>query len=75
MRLFGKIDGVINRFDRAMRMTPRFDLRFTQVVVVWPRPRLIEVVPRMDAAVFCEARIAPRKVTVGPKIDADISVE
>ena len=34
MRLFGKVDGEINRFDRAMYLTRPFDLSWRTVAVV-----------------------------------------
>lgn len=34
MRLFGKVDGQINRFDRAMYMTPPFDLVLAPPLII-----------------------------------------
>ena len=45
MRLFGKIDGSINRFDRAQWLTSPFDLAFLAPVVGAPE-RVFAAPPR-----------------------------
>jgi hypothetical protein len=34
MRLFGKVDGTVDRFDRAEWLTPPFDLAFSTAVAI-----------------------------------------
>lgn len=48
MRLFGKVDGVIDRFDRAEWLTMPFDLAFAEVVV---EPDLIPYIVSMSVEV------------------------
>jgi len=48
MRLFGKIDGSINRFDRAQWLTCPFDLAFLAPVVGAPE-RVFAAPPRGTA--------------------------
>jgi len=75
VRLVPKVDGVIDRFDRAFLLTIPFDLAFETLALVIPRPRLIQTVPRIDQSVFCESRIALREVVIGPRVGGDVFVE
>lgn len=73
MRLFGKVDSAVNRFDRAQMMTPPFDLSWATTERAGLRGRVrvlarlggeVDVSPRLNG----RARVVPRlggRVSVG----------
>lgn len=69
MRIIPKVDGVIDRFDRAFLVTPPYDLAWA--AAQWPTMADIDIGPRIDASVSCGPRIDGSGVLVGARIDGE----
>lgn len=65
MRLFGKVDGDINRYDRAGWLTPPFDYSLLTDVALTCEA---SIGPRLSSTIACAARLA-----AAPSVDARLT--